>query len=461
MTSSQEPGRALCLRCDWIGSPAPACPRCAAPLFRAPESSATSPSAEPIHSPSSPDPSGEVNEAQPSTDPNPTFARSGRPEDEPFSEPAPKDLARRVGAIATAVATCVVIAAAFLWVRVHTPPVPTAASDLRGTLVYAVDEGAGWSRLWRWDLETGSVHRGPRVREPVELVNAFGAEPGLVGLTSRAEDGDLTGSLLRFLAPDESATPLVRGDLVNWGPRGATVVAVKRGPLIGPCLRHVAIVIKTIVPALEETQFDETFCGDVLSVGRDSNTTFMTLRHGDRVDLVFAGYGRTHPVLAGHALLSISPAADMLVVDAQALVPDPVSLVALRDRGDVPPTSIYGTALYFRGLGVQPRPYRSGPDRLWVDRVLTWSVDSTSALVVGRLGEMPGVYEITAGPQRRIDPPRLVMDPSGPIWATAASDDVSFVLADGGFSIVREGAVRPLPLPPGAPAPDGPLVWLA
>jgi hypothetical protein len=283
----------------------------------------------------------------------------------------------------------------------------------------------------------------------------------MVGVTSRTVDGSFSGSLLRFLAPDESATPLVRGDLVTWGPRGATVVAVKRGPLMGPCLRHVAIVTKTIVPALEETEFDETFCGDVLSVGRDSNTTFMTLRQRDRIDLVFAGYGRTHPVLAGHALLSISPAADMLVVQAEALVFDPVSLVALRNRGDVPPTSIYGTALYFRGLGVQPRPYRAGSERLWVDEVLTWSADSTSALVTGHVGEVPGVYEITAGPQRQIEPPRLVAAPAGPAWATAATDDVSYMLVGGRFSVVRDGRARPLSLPKGAPAPDGPIVWLA
>ena len=111
---------------------------------------------------------------------------------------------------------------------------PTTRAFLgHGTLVYAVDEGSGWSRLWRWDLSRGSVREGPRVRSPIELVNAVGAQQGVVGVTSRAADGDRIGSLLRFLSPSDRASPLVRGDLVSWGAQGASVVAGQARSAVG------------------------------------------------------------------------------------------------------------------------------------------------------------------------------------------------------------------------------------
>ena len=340
---------------------------------------------------------------------------------------------------------------------------PSAASFLHGgTLVYAVDEGPGWwSRLWRWDLATGVVRRGPRVRQPIELVSADGVEPGMIGVTSRAPDGDQRGSLLRFLSPIDRASPLVRGDLVTWGSRGASVVVVKRGPLLDACRRHLAIVIKTILPGLVERQYDRTMCGDILSVGRDSNTTYFTRRWHDRVDLVSAGYGRTHHVLSDFALLSISPASDMVVVPAAALPTPVVALATLRDGGDTPPPSVFGTSSFFRGLRGAPRPYRSGQERLWIDRVLAWSPDSAMALVAGRLGDRVGLYEIAAGPGRRTEPPRWVGPIQGATWASFADDGLAFVWTDHRLFVLRGGELQPLSIPEGAPQPGGPLVWLA
>jgi hypothetical protein len=371
----------------------------------------------------------------------------------------------RIRAIALALAIFLSIAGAFRWVRDHTPSPVTAADAkaLKGTLVYAADDGAGWARLWRWNLSTDTVQQGPRVRDPIELVSAYGADPGVVGVTSRTAGGDLEGSLLRFLSPNDEATRLVRGDLVAWGPQGETVVALDRTLVRPPCERHLTIVTKTIVPPLVDRQYDRTLCGDILSVGRDSNTTYLTIRRDDledRVDIVYAGYGRTHPVLNGYALLSISPAADMLVVPEPALTPDSPVLVSNRSQGDLPPASIFGTALFFRGLGVRPRPYRSDGDQLWVDRVLTWSSDSLTALVAGHLGDQVGMYEITAGPSRHNEPPRFIGPIEGSTWATPAEDNVLFLVTDERVWVLRDGRLEPLAVPDAAPDPDGPIVWL-
>lgn len=431
----------ICLRCDWTGtSSTRACPECGTGLYREP-----------------PRPAAQV---------SPSAAARAQP---PVTEllvtgpSEPMEPVRRPRAWLAAIVIVVVVAGGFWVLQARDPSAADRSADslLRGgVLVYAVDEGPGWSRLWRWDLASEAVRRGPRIRQPIELVNADGAEPGMIGVTSQASDGDQIGSLLRFLSPLDRASRLGRGDLVTWGSRGASLVVVRRGPLLGPCRRHLAIVLTTIVPGLVERQFDRTMCGDILSVGRDSNTTYFTRRRGDQVDLVSAGYGRTHHVLSDFALLSISPASDMVVVRADALPAPSISLATLRERGDVPPPSIFGTSSFFRGIGGGPRPYRSGEDRMWIDRVVAWSRDSAMALVVGHLGDRVGLYAIAAGPTRRTEPPRYVGSVQGETWATVAEDGLAFVWTADRLFVTRGGPLMPLSLPEGAPRPDGPLVWL-
>jgi hypothetical protein len=280
-------------------------------------------------------------------------------------------------------------------------------------------------------------------------------------VTSRAPDGNMVGSILRFLSSVDRPTPLVRGDLVTWGARGAAVVSVKRGPLDGPCRRHLVVVTKTITPAIEERQFDETMCGDIRSAGRDANTTYFTLQHGDHVDIRYAGYGRTHPVLRDFALLSISPASDLLVIPSDELPPPTVVPLAVREAGDPVPTAVFGTALFYRGLSHRPKPYGVPGARLWVDRVLAWSRDSTSALVAGHVGVRIGIFEVRTGPGTHAAPPHYVGPIDGSTWATFADHHIGFVLTAGGISTYRDGELTPLPLPEGAPAPDGPIVWMA
>jgi hypothetical protein len=440
--------RVVCLRCDWSGAEGPpSCPRCEAGLYRAVDPTRAS---RALVRPSP------VAGADTSANRSASGAPSPRREGE--------DQVRRWSwrLVATAVAVAVSIGGSWLaLLRPATAPASRMIGVPRtGTLVYAVDDGSGWSRLWRWDLARGSVREGPRVREPLELVNSNGAQPGVVGVTSREVDGEQLGSLLRFLSPADRATPLVRGDLVTWGSMGASVVAVKRGPLLGACRRHLTIVIKTIVPALVERQYDRTLCGDIQSVGRDATTTYFTRRWHDQVDLVSAGYGRTHLVLSDYALLSISPSSDMLVVPADTLPPLDPALATVADPGDVPPGSVFGVSSFFQGLRGAPRPYRSGDDTMWVDRVLSWSRDSAVALVAGRLGDRFGVYEIAAGPGRRTEPPRWIGPIQGPTWATFADHGIAFVWTDERMFVAGGGALQPIALPRDAPPPEGPLVWI-
>ena len=153
--------------------------------------------------------------------------------------------------------------------------------------------GGHSSRLWRWDLSSGRAVRGPRVPRAVELVDARGASFGWVGVTSELPDGRLQASVLRFLEPDDRATPILDGDVVSWGPQGASVIAGRRGPLRPGCRRSVSIVWARLVPALRETKYaDPALCGDLLSIGLNNASTMLTLDRGAaHRDLLRRGLG--------------------------------------------------------------------------------------------------------------------------------------------------------------------------
>ena len=197
----------------------------------------------------------------------------------------------------------------------------------------------------------------------------------------------------------------------------------------------------------------------MLSIGRDSNSTYFTRWNGRTADIVLAGYGRTHEILPDHALLSLSPASDMLVVPSKVLPAIPLAPLAVRAADGPPISEVFGTALYFRGLA-EPRPYGGPNGQLWIDRVLAWSDDSTSALIAGRFQRRNGVFQIETGPGRDLPAPRYVGVIDGGTWATFAADATGIVLTSDVFSVVRDGTSVPLPLPPDAPSPDGPIVWL-
>ena len=429
-----------CLRCDWSGSTSgSACPNCGATLFRPAQAGVPRRS-----------PSVSTRIAAPPDDVVTPTPIPGAPDEHDV---------RRRRVLSLVITGLVVVASATWFLRGHgTDPAPASSVPRSGTIVYAVDDGQGWSRLWQWSLESGRVRPGARVREPTALVNASGAAPGLLGITSMTPDGRSTGSLLRFFGPSDSPVPLVQGDLVTWGGRGIAVVAVKRGPISAGC-RRITIVTRTVIPPSSERQFSERVCGDILSVGRDATATYFTMWDGEDADILLASYGRTRKILPGHALLSLSPATDMLVVPSRNLAALRLPPLAVRANDGPPVSSVFGTSLYFRGLS-RPRTYGDPNGHLWIDRVLSWANDSTSALVVGSYQDRTGLFEIEAGPSRALPVPRYLGPIHGVMWASYADDGSAFVASEGAISLVSDTETVALPLPPSAPRPDGPIVWL-
>ncbi len=356
------------------------------------------------------------------------------------------------------VAAAIVAAGAFAWIRVHTPPPASPATGLSGRLVYAVADGDGWSRLWIWDLAANDPHEGPRVREPVELVNAYGAGAGWIGVTSRRDDGRFTGGVLRNLDPTDQATPLLTADLMAWGARGESIAGVRRAGGVG--CGHVKVMYAGLVaPTGTEVRVDRRLCGDVLTVGRDDLRTYLTLRHGPRQRIVFAGLGRFHRVLDGYALAAVSPAADMLVVPASGRAGAPSWPSTAQPHGR--PRGGKGAGLFFRGLGMHGAIAYGGPaDAFKLDGVLGWSSDASIALVTGRLGDRWGIFELDAGPSAGQGSPRFLGPINGGTFATYTDGGTGIVDNAGTLSTLTGGRLTPLTPPAGAPTPTGPIVWI-
>jgi hypothetical protein len=348
------------------------------------------------------------------------------------------------------------------WLEAHREPssprpAAVASPRLDGTLVYAVPDGEGHSRLWRWELATGRVVRGPRVLRATELVDAGNVNFGWLGVTSELADGRLRASILHFLGPDDRSQPVVSGDAISWGPGGATVAAARRGPVRGGC-RRIAIVRATLLPARAEPVYVEpSLCGDLLSLGQESLATLFTLERRRHVGIFFASVGRIRSVLPGHALLSVSGLSDLLVVP-QGGLPDlsPFPTRASQEHDDLP-----DAALFFLGMH-EPLPYLDAGEPFSVARVLAWSPDSAVALIVGRSGFRRGIYELDVAPGNGLDPPVYVGPVSGIPYATFTRGGIPIVETAAGLFVVEGDALvrLPLPSPVDAPWPDGPMAWI-
>jgi hypothetical protein len=362
-------------------------------------------------------------------------------------------------AIASFLVVAMMAAGAFAWVRAHTPPSTPAALGLQGRLVYAVADGPGWSRLWVWDLETNRATWGPRVREVAELVNAYGAGPGWIGVTSRLGGGGFVAGVLRYLDPTDQATPLLTADLIAWGARGEGVAGVRHDERTD-CGRLQVLYAGLVAPTGTEVRVDRADCREVLSLGRDSLRTYLTLFRRRRARVVFAGLDRFHPLLAGYALSSTSPNADLLVVRVGHLPPLPI---LERDAGDPngPPSALYGTGLFFQGLtGGTPIHFGTAGHAFRLNQVLGWSPDASLALVTGRAGDQYGLFELDAGPSPGRRTPRFLGMIDGAVFGTFADDGTGFLANGESLNVLQGGSLVELGLPSGAPPPGGPIVWI-
>ena len=458
--------RRTCLRCDWQGETnASKCPTCAAPLYVAakPPSEGAG-AAVRGHSEEWSREAGSIASVAPSAAPPRPSSPPPLSQREEATEPT---TTRSKSLLATVIAVIVLAVAVGAWLDAHeaptgaaAPPTPGAQQPppLTGSLVYAVPDGTGHSRLWRYDLETETATPGPRVRRVTELIDARSVNRRWLGLTTELPNGHVQASILHSTRLDARSTPLLEGDVISWGPQGRTVVAGRRGALGVGCRRSVSIVWARVDPPRRERKYDDpSLCGDLLSIGSDNLRTMFTLDRNDRIGIFFAGIGRIHRVLDGYAMVAVSGLSDLIVVPQSSFG----SLQPLPTRPEQEHADLLGAGLYFEGVGEgRPVSYGNGPFQFAIARVLAWSPDGSHALVVGSQGFARGIYLLDTAAGDGLDTPRYVGPTSGIPYGTITLDDAVIVeTAEGVFTWTGGDLVR-IQAPAVTPAPDGPIVWI-
>ena len=333
-------------------------------------------------------------------------------------------------------------------------------------IIYEANSADGGSRLYRWDLFANTVSRGPAVRDLVGLFDASAAHPGWVGETSRSRIGGVDIGVFKFLGPDDHALPLGHGDVAAWAPDGSHAVVVTARPLSSGCNRLYVLAIH-LTPLRQDPIGNERRCASVDGVQLGYHVTYLSLRGPDGSRVAFQSVGRLRTILDHFRLDSLSPASDMVVIpDASpgspTSTPAPTPTAAPTPAPTAAPAA-WSASLYFRGPASQsPTPYAYGSAPFVLDRVLAWDPNGTEALALGSAGALTGFFRLDAAPPQGDTQPAVYIGPAaGDAEALYTGVGTRVIFSDGRFSRVYDGSSAPLSLPPGAPLPTGPMVWVA
>jgi hypothetical protein len=434
---------ATCFRCDWEGeTDGTACPRCGAPLYR-------------------PVPGERERRAAPPPTPAMVVVPVEGPAAPPPNEAGPaRSSPRSILLIAGAVFAVLAFLLAQGDLEPGPPPGPARAipRETGGRLVYTVPVGDGMARLWRWNLSTDQVSKGPLVRAPLALINVRSATYGWLGITSDGGGGIREASLLDSFEPSAASESIGSGDIVTWTRRGETVLLVERGPLLDRCRRRVDVTAVNVGQPGRESILHDIICGDILSVGRTSIGYFLTVLGPEDVNVVGVGYEDAGILLRDHGVIDVTPGGQMLVTPATEFVPEQRS----EDAVDEPPLRVSGEASRYRLFGGLPVDLLADAAPLRIERVLAYGDGGTRALVIGRQGpDRRALWELPlgiSGSEPAI--PRYVIEARGSTAAAYAIDGTAFVLTDSRLWHLRDHRLTALDVPEGAPRPDGPLAWI-
>lgn len=312
---------------------------------------------------------------------------------------------------------------------------PGILANLSGRLVYVADVPGGTrQRLAVLDLAEGSVTEGPGIPEMDAI---YAAGPGREWLLLvRYEGRRAVASVVREVTSDAEPVEVARGDLISLSPDGRSLLVADRdvGRVAG-CgepgyvLERVTLATGRHAPAYRGllpcgTLWSATLYTSgipVVSVGRSGEIPRVYALDPEGPEVLFQGHG----VSSTGAFLFAHQRRDLFVWPGGG---------ALR-------LVVTGSRL----LG----------------EVVASSTDGRHIAVYGRIGDQVGVWlvDAAAGTAEPVPPPGY---PLLEELSDAAFDDIGTLFAAGAGRILAlmGSALFPIRLPPGAPAPLGPVAWL-
>jgi hypothetical protein len=151
------------------------------------------------------------------------------------------------------------------------------------------------------------------------------------------------------------------------------------------------------------------------------------------------------------APVSVSPRGTFLFVDPEGGV--------LKGLGVWPRTPT-GVPLLWLGAGA-PRPLVDDI-RLFAQRVVAWSPDGGHVVVNGIVGDERGMWLVylPTGTAELLLPPNSFPLRSAFSGATFDDSGTVFAASPGRILAATDAGTFPIPLPPDAPSPVGPVAWL-
>jgi len=391
----------VCLRCDWSGAASgDECPRCGTTLFAA--------------------------------------TREPDPASEPIEDRVGVEVRRSWRSRLLVIAAAVAAVAAFAFVQLR-PTVATGVASVAGRDGYLLVPagGPGEARMWIWDLASGTAVPGPVLGAmPDELVESVTLQDTWIGLTTSTTTGARTAAVLRHLGPTDRPVVVARGDQVAWSASAGYVSTATSRPL-GGCRNELVVRTWFVTIDQRERPFSGPVCGALVAFGRDRLLPYVALDDAGRLRIAQVGNDLLSTRLRGRTILSVSNDGDLIVQ---------------RPGGPL--------ELWYRPTS----PIRVGASRAGPvpDDVLTWSPDASEAYVLGSDHGLHGVYRLIVDPHSRPQEPELVAATNAvTVAATTAGDGTLYLATDGVVRRWHDGSVADVPVPSGAPAPEGPILWIS
>jgi hypothetical protein len=325
-----------------------------------------------------------------------------------------------------------------------------AETELDGRLVYATFDVIGspplQQRLVVLGLADGTISEGPRIPRAEELFAAGRADDVLVVIADDAGRGGIAYAV-EDLSADAEAREVARGDVITRAPSGELLVGDSmfgRGGCDGP-----SYVLTMVDPATgDRHRGPGAGCGQLLSAVAFRGGALVSVERGGTVT---TGSPGSAPLLEGAAVLSRSPRGAYVLADTEN---GPVR------RLGVWPGTPTGPLLVWPGAGA-PRPLVQDV-AMFGERVVAWSPSGSRVVVGGIRRDERGLWlvGVGTGTATLLGTPNVSPIRSAFAGATFDARGNAFVGSPGHIDVVTAEGRFPVPLPAGAPAPIGPIVWL-